>query len=169
MNLETRQGLHNLVAPRGARRNKKRLGRGEGSHGKTSGRGNKGQKARKSGQVRPGFEGGSMPLARRQPKRGFSNAIFTSEFAIVNVGRLAERFEAGATVDPAALLMNGLLSKRSARVKILGEGEIGYALTLKVHKISAQAREKIEKAGGTVEVLEAEKAPKTAKASKAKG
>lgn len=153
---ETRQGLHNLIAPIGARKKKKRLGRGESSQGKTSGRGNKGQKARKSGQVRPGFEGGTLPLARRLPKRGFTN-IFASEYAVINVGRLAERFDAGATVDPVTLVESGLLSKRNARVKILGEGEISHALTLKVHKISQSAREKIEKAGGKIEVLEAEK------------
>ncbi|MFZ9888848.1 MAG: 50S ribosomal protein L15 [Myxococcota bacterium] len=153
MDNSQRQGLHNLVAPRGARRNKKRLGRGESSHGKTSGRGNKGQKARKSGQVRPGFEGGSLPLARRLPKRGFNNKDFASQYAIVNVGRLAERFSAGATVDAVALLENGLLAKANVKVKVLGEGDVGHALTLKVHKISAQAREKIEKAGGSVEVL----------------
>lgn len=153
METSQRQGLHNLVAPRGARRNKKRLGRGESSHGKTSGRGNKGQKARKSGQVRPGFEGGSLPLARRLPKRGFNNKDFANQYAVVNVGRLAERFEAGATVDTAALLENGLLAKANLKVKLLGEGEVGHALTVKVHKISAQARAKIEKAGGSVEVL----------------
>lgn len=152
-----RQGLHNLVAPKGARKKKKRLGRGEASHGKTSGRGMKGQKARKSGNVRPGFEGGSLPLARRLPKRGFNNKVFATEYAVVNVGRLAERFEAGATVDPAALVASGLLSQSRVRVKVLGEGEISHALTLKVHKVSASAREKIEKAGGTVEVLEAAK------------
>ncbi len=156
MTSETRQGLHNLIAPKGARKKKKRLGRGESSQGKTSGRGNKGQKARKSGQVRPGFEGGTLPLARRLPKRGFTN-IFANEYAIINVGRLAERFDAGATVDPVSLLETGLLSKRNARVKILGEGEISHALTLKVHKISQSAREKIEKAGGKIEVLEADK------------
>lgn len=157
MNLENRQGLHNLVAPKGARRKKKRLGRGESSQGKTSGRGNKGQKARKSGQVRPGFEGGTLPLARRLPKRGFNNKIFANDYAIVNVGRLAERFEAGAVVDPTTLLASGLLSKRNVKVKILGEGDIGHALVLKVHKVSQSAREKIEKAGGSVEVLEAAK------------
>lgn len=156
MNLETRQGLHNLVAPKGARKKKKRLGRGESSQGKTSGRGNKGQKARKSGQVRPGFEGGTLPLARRLPKRGFNNKDFAKDYAIINVGRLGERFDAGATVDPASLLACGLLSKRNVRVKILGEGDISHALVLKVHKVSQSAREKIEKAGGKVEVLEAE-------------
>lgn len=149
------QGLHNLVAPHGARKKKKRVGRGEASgHGKTSGRGMKGQKARKSGNVRPGFEGGQLPLARRLPKRGFKNALFRKDYVVVNVGRLAERFEGGATVDPAALVATGLLAKASDRVKILGEGDIGHALHLKVHRISASAREKIEKAGGSVEVLE---------------
>lgn len=159
MDTNERQGLHNLVAPRGARKKKKRVGRGRGSGmGKTSGRGMKGQKARKSGHVRPGFEGGQLPLARRQPKRGFNNSKFENPFAEVNVGRLAGRFEAGATVDPQALVAIGLMRNLSQKVKILGEGDITVALTLKVHKISAGARSKIEQAGGTVEVLEAKKA-----------
>ena len=153
------QGLHNLVAPRGARKEKKRLGRGEASgHGKTSGRGNKGQKARKSGNVRPGFEGGQLPLARRLPKRGFKNALFRNDYVAVNVGRLAERFPSGATIDPAVLIATGLLAKTSDRVKVLGQGDVAHALHLKVHRISGSAREKIEKAGGSVEVLDAEKA-----------
>jgi large subunit ribosomal protein L15 len=155
MEIESRQGLHNLVAPRGARRKKKRVGRGEGSGmGKTSGRGMKGQKARKSGNVRPGFEGGQLPLARRLPKRGFTN-IFRKEYTVINVGRLAERFDSGATVDPASLVQTGLLAKVSLRVKVLGEGDVAHPLALRVHRISASAREKIEKAGGSVEVLEA--------------
>lgn len=153
------QGLHNLVAPEGARKKKKRLGRGEASgHGKTSGRGMKGQKARKSGNVRPGFEGGQLPLARRLPKRGFKNALFRKEYVVVNVGRLSERFPSGATVDPAVLLATGLLAKVTDRVKILGQGDVAHPLHLKVHGISGSAREKIEKAGGSVEVLEGEKA-----------
>lgn len=148
------QGLHNLVAPRGARKKPKRIGRGEGSgHGKTSGRGHKGQKARKSGGVRPGFEGGQLTLARRLPKRGFRNALFRKTFRVVNVGRLAERFEAGSVVDMDALLVAGLVSKPSEKVKLLAQGDISHALTIKVHAASAGAREKIEKAGGSVEVL----------------
>lgn len=148
------QGLHNLVAPHGARKRKKRLGRGEASgHGKTSGRGMKGQKARKSGNVRPGFEGGQLPLARRLPKRGFKNALFRNDYEVVNVGRLAERFSGGGAVDPAALVACGLVAKADARVKILGEGELSCALQLRVHHISAAAREKVEKAGGSVEIL----------------
>jgi large subunit ribosomal protein L15 len=147
------QGLHNLVAPRGARKKQKRVGRGESSgHGKTSGRGNKGQKARKSGNVRPGFEGGQMRLARRQPKRGFKN-IFARAVTVVNVGRLADAFEAGATIDPAHLIMAGILSKVDDRVKVLAEGDIKHALHLKVHAISAAAQKKIEAAGGSVQVL----------------
>jgi large subunit ribosomal protein L15 len=148
------QGLHNLVSPIGSRHRKKRLGRGEASGlGKTSGRGMKGQKARKSGHVRPGFEGGQLPLARRLPKRGFKNALFRNDYTVVNVGRLAERFEAGSTVDPASLMASGLISKAGVRVKILGEGDLGHALTVKVHHISASARAKIEQAGGSVELL----------------
>lgn len=148
------QGLHNLVAPRGARKRPIRVGRGESSgKGKTSGRGMKGQKARKSGPVRPGFEGGQLPLARRLPKRGFSNHLFRNHFVAVNVGRLSERFSAGDTVDLPALLAVGLLSKTSDKVKILGEGDISLALHLKVHRVSAGARAKIEAAGGTVEVI----------------
>ena len=149
------QGLHNLVAPIGARKKPKRVGRGEASMGKTSGRGHKGQKARKSGGVRPGFEGGQLPLARRLPKRGFSNALFKKTYTVINVGRLAEVFEAGAAVDIPSLIEKGLVSKTSAKVKILGEGELGHALSVKVHKVSASARAKIEAAGGAVEVLEA--------------
>jgi large subunit ribosomal protein L15 len=165
------QGLHNLVAPIGARRKPMRVGRGESSgKGKTCGRGMKGQKARKSGPVRPGFEGGQLPLARRLPKRGFSNYPFRKQFTAINVGRLTERFGAGETVDMAALLAVGLLSKTSAKVKILGEGEVGHALHLKVERISAGARSKIEAAGGSVEVLTtALKASSKSEESKAAG
>lgn len=153
------QGLHNLVAPWGARKNKKRLGRGRASgHGKTAGRGHKGQKKTKSGNVRPGFEGGQLPMARRLPKRGFKNHDFRKHFATVNLGRLAERFEAGAVVDVAALIESGLVTKTNMKVKILGTGELGFKLTVKVHAISASAKEKIEARGGTVEVLDAPKA-----------
>jgi len=152
------QGLHNLVAPHGARKNKKRLGRGRASgHGKTAGRGHKGQKKTKSGNVRPGFEGGQLPLARRLPKRGFKNFDFRTDYATVNVGRLAERFEAGAVVDIAALIACGLVTKTGLKVKLLGNGEIAHKLTVKVDAVSAGARQKIEAKGGTVEVLDAAK------------
>ena len=156
---EERQGLHNLIAPIGARKRKKRVGRGRASGmGKTSGRGMKGQKARKSGHVRPGFEGGQGSLAIRQPKRGFSNQRWATVVAQVNVGRLAERFEAGSTIDPPALVAMGLLRSLKFPVKVLGEGDLNHALTLKVHRISAGARAKVEKAGGTIELIEAKKA-----------
>ncbi len=153
------QGLHNLTAPWGQRQAPKRVGRGHGSGlGKNSGRGHKGQKKTKSGNVRPGFEGGQLPLARRLPKRGFRNAGFRKIFAEVNVGRIAERFEAGAVVDPAALVEVGLVTKPRLKVKILGQGDISLKLTIKAHAISASAKQKIEAAGGTVEVLDAPKA-----------
>ena len=160
------QGLHNLVAVRGARHRKKRVGRGEGSGmGKTSGRGNKGQKARKSGGTSIGFEGGTLPLQRRLPKRGFSNYPFRVYFEVVNVGRLAERFESGATVDLEALRLHGLLATGSAKIKVLAEGDLAHALHVKAHRVSKSARAKIEAAGGTVEEL---LPPKPAKRGKYK-
>ena len=148
------QGLHNLVAPLGARHKKKRLGRGQASgHGKTSGKGGKGQKARKSGNVRPGFEGGQLPLARRLPKRGFKNHDFRTDYVVVNVGRVAERFDANAVIDPAALIAAGLVSRTRDKVKLLATGDVPHALKLRVHAVSASAREKIEAKGGTVEII----------------
>ncbi len=148
-------GLHNLVAPRGARQAKKRVGRGESSgHGKTAGRGGKGQKARKSGNVRPGFEGGQVPLARRLPKRGFRNSPFvTVKIETVNLDRIVERFEAGASVDHAALVAAGLVKGTNSKIKVLGNGELTHILKLKVHSISRSAKEKLEKAGGSVELI----------------
>lgn len=146
-------GLHNLKAPRGATKKETRLGRGESSgHGRTAGRGNKGQKARKSGQVRIGFEGGQMPIHRRTPKRGFKNP-FRTEYAVVNVGLLAEHFKADAVVDLEALKGAGLVKAIQDGVKVLAHGEIKHALTVKAHGFSAAAREKIEKAGGKAELL----------------
>lgn len=153
------QGLHNLVAPWGQRQKKKRLGRGRASGlGKTCGRGHKGQKKTKSGNVRPGFEGGQLPMSRRLPKRGFRNHEFRTDYATVNVGRLAERFEAGATVDPAALIACGLVTKPRMKIKLLGTGDLALKLNIKVHAVSEGARAKIEANGGTVEVLDAAKA-----------
>ena len=153
------QGLHNLVAPWGARKNKKRLGRGRASgHGKTAGRGHKGQKKTKSGNVRPGFEGGQLPMARRLPKRGFKNFDFRSDYTVVNLGRIAERFEAGAVVDRASLIACGLVTKTRMKIKVLGNGELGFKVTVKADAVSESAKAKIEAKGGTVEVLDAPKA-----------
>lgn len=142
--------LHNLRPRPGARHRVKRLGIGESSgHGKTSGKGHKGQKARSGGSIRPGFEGGQMPLIRRLPKRGFNNAAFHKEYAIVNLSDL-NRFEAGAVVDEKALRQAKLIRGSFHGIKILGEGDLQHALTLEVDKVSTSAREKIEKAGGAI-------------------
>ena len=144
-------GLDKLKPARGAKRGKKRVGRGPGCHGKTAGRGSKGAKSRSGYSLRPGFEGGQMPLHRRVPKRGFTN-IFRKQFAIVNVGSLG-RFPDGARVGPAELVKAGLVKKLGDGVKILGQGEAPKRLNLKVQRISGGAREKIEKAGGSVELI----------------
>ena|SRR5579871_1288566 len=145
-------GLHNLVAPRGARKSPKRLGRGESSgHGKTCGRGHKGQKARKSGNVRIGFEGGQNPLARRLPKKGFTSE--RPRASVVNLRHLAERFDVNAKIDPQALVAAGLIRCVDAKIKVLGVGEPKTGFQLHVHSISSSAREKIEKSGGSVEIL----------------
>lgn len=144
--------LSNLKPNPGARKRKKRVGCGEGSgHGKTSGRGHKGQKARSGGSIRLGFEGGQMPLLRKMPKRGFSNAAFKKVWGIVNLCDL-EVVDAGTLVDEAFLRKNRFIRGKLDGVKILGEGEITKALTVKVDAISSGAREKIEKAGGTIEL-----------------
>lgn len=144
--------LHNLIKS-GGRKDRKRIGRGEGSgRGKTSGRGHKGQRARSGYGLRPGFESGHVPLYRKLPKRGFSNFRFRTEYSIINVGDL-ERVE-GDTVDRESLIRFGLLRKSSKLVKILGEGEVTRALAVTADKFSTSAREKIEKAGGTVTVSE---------------
>lgn len=144
--------LHELKPAEGSTRNRKRIGRGVGSGwGKTAGRGNKGHNARSGGGVRPGFEGGQMPLHRRLPKRGFNN-IFKKEIAIVNVKDL-ERFESGSVVDASALVRSGLVKGRRDGIKLLGLGEIKIPLTVKINAISRSAKEKIEAAGGSVEVI----------------
>lgn len=144
--------LGDLRAPEGASKNRKRLGRGSGSgHGKTSGRGHKGQRARSGGRGKTGFEGGQMPLQRRVPKRGFTN-IFRKEYAIVNLSDL-DRFDKGSTVDVSSLLEAGLVNKIGAGVKLLADGEIKKPLIIKVHKSSQAAREKVEAAGGRIEVV----------------
>lgn len=143
--------LHDLSPADGARKNRKRKGRGVGSGlGKTAGRGTKGHNARSGGGVRPGFEGGQMPLHRRLPKRGFKN-IFKTPVEVVNVRDL-NRFESGALVDQKMLTEAGLISRKAKQVKVLGQGDLNVALTLQVGSASKSAREKIEAAGGKVEV-----------------
>lgn len=142
--------LHNLHPRPGARHRVKRLGSGESSgHGKTSGKGHKGQKARSGGSIRLGFEGGQMPLIRRLPKRGFNNAAFHKRYAIVNLEDLGG-FKAGTTVNEQALRESKLVRGQFYGIKILGGGELKHGLTVEADKVSASAREKIEKAGGTV-------------------
>ncbi len=146
--------IHDLSPAPGSRRVAKRLGQGIASGtGKTAGKGHKGHKARTGGGVRPGFEGGQMPLARRVPKRGFNNARFAKEYQIVNVSSLDDKFEAGREVTAEELLRAGLIRSASLPVKILAKGELTRALTLKVDAVSGGARAKIEAAGGKVEVI----------------
>ncbi|MGB0144641.1 MAG: 50S ribosomal protein L15 [Akkermansiaceae bacterium] len=145
--------LHNLKPNPGAKHRRKRLGCGESSGlGKTSGKGHKGQKARSGGGVRPGFEGGQMPLARRLPKRGFSNYQFRDTVAIVNVSQLEHYFEADAEVNGETLRAVKLVKGQCDKIKVLGQGELTKALKVKVDLASASAKEKIEKAGGSLEL-----------------
>ena len=142
--------LHNLRPRPGSRHRVKRLGCGESSgHGKTSGKGHKGQKARSGGSIRLGFEGGQMPLIRRLPKRGFNNAAFRKQYAIVNLDDLSE-FKAGTTVNEQLLRESNLVRGHVVGIKILGGGELKHGLTIEADKVSAAAREKIEKAGGII-------------------
>ena len=142
--------LGNLSPNKGANRERKRVGRGQGSgRGRTATRGHKGAKSRSGYGTRPGFEGGQMPLQRRLPKRGFNN-IFRKEYAIVQVSNL-EVFEPGSRVDREALIQAGLVDKRAILVKVLANGELSKSLTVAVDKVSQGARSKIEAAGGTVE------------------
>ena len=144
--------LSNLRPPKGAKHSKKRVGRGQGSgNGKTAGRGHKGAKSRSGFKHKRGFEGGQMPLHRRVPKRGFFN-LFRQEFDVVNLDTLAERFDAGVEVTPDLLRERGLVG-RDALVKVLARGEISKALTVRAHKFSGKAAEKIAAAGGKTEVL----------------
>jgi large subunit ribosomal protein L15 len=144
--------INSLKPVPGSTRNRKRIGRGTGSgHGKTATKGHKGQKARSGGSIKPGFEGGQMPMQRRLPKRGF-NPLARKEFAVVNLGQL-DMFPADSVVDVEALLKSGLVSKVRDGVKVLADGELTKALTVKAHKFSASAKEKIVAAGGTVEEI----------------
>ncbi|HEY5479907.1 MAG TPA: 50S ribosomal protein L15 [Verrucomicrobiae bacterium] len=159
--------LHDLKPRPGARHRRKRLGQGESSgHGKTSGRGGKGQTARSGSSIRIGFEGGQMPLIRRIPKRGFNNARHTTRYLPVNLEAL-NRFEDGARVDEAALRSAELANGRAAGIKILGEGELTRTLTVIAHAFSASAKAKIEAKGGKWE-LTAPKSPKAEKSAPAK-
>jgi len=142
--------LGNLSPKKGANRERKRVGRGQGSgRGRTATRGHKGSKSRSGYGTRPGFEGGQMPLQRRLPKRGFNN-IFRKEYSIVQVRDL-EVFDAGSRVDRDALIEKGLVDKRAAQVKVLANGDLSKSLTVAVDKVSRGAKSKIEAAGGSVE------------------
>lgn len=143
--------LHDLKNVPGARHRKKRFGCGESSgHGKTSTRGNKGQKARSGGAIRPGFEGGQMPLYRRLPKKGFNNTRFQDDIVTVNISDINELLEDGAVVNAESLRSVGLVRGQFDAIKVLGDGEVTRKYTIQVDRISASAKEKIEKAGGTV-------------------
>ncbi|THE12120.1 50S ribosomal protein L15 [Bacillus timonensis] len=144
--------LHELQATEGSRKTRNRVGRGTGSgNGKTAGRGHKGQNSRSGGGVRPGFEGGQMPLFQRLPKRGFTN-INRKDFAIVNLETL-NRFEDGTEVTPELLIESGVVSKLNAGIKILGKGSLDKKLTVRAHKFSSTAQQAIEAAGGKTEVI----------------
>ena len=151
-------GIHNIGAPEGANKNKKRVGRGPGSgHGKTSTRGHKGQKSRSGYSGRPGFEGGQMPLQRRLPKRGFTN-IFKKEWLEVKLSDLEQRFEDAESVTPELMVERGMIKKshldRFHGVVVLGGGEVTKALKVTAHRFTRGAREKIEAAGGTATLAE---------------
>ncbi|KAA6443949.1 50S ribosomal protein L15 [Bacillus swezeyi] len=144
--------LHELKSAEGSRKTRNRVGRGIGSgNGKTAGKGHKGQNARSGGGVRPGFEGGQMPLFQRLPKRGFTN-INRKDFAVVNLDKL-NSFAEGTEVTPELLLETGVISKLKSGVKILGDGKLEKKLTVKANKFSASAKQAIEAAGGTAEVI----------------
>jgi large subunit ribosomal protein L15 len=144
--------LNDLSPVKGSKRKRKRVGRGPGSgHGKTSCRGSKGQKSRSGASIRPGFEGGQMPLQRRLPKKGFTN-IFKKEYELINIKDL-KRFDPDSTLDINSLANAGLIKGEKNGVKLLGVGEISHALAIKVHKVSKKAREKIEAAGGKIELV----------------
>jgi large subunit ribosomal protein L15 len=144
--------LNDLSPPKGSRRPRKRLGRGVGSgKGKTAGRGTKGHNSRSGGGVRPGFEGGQMPLHRRLPKRGFTN-IFKKKISIINIRDLS-KFESGSVVDEPALVRMGLVKGRRDGIKLLGQGDIKIPLTIRVNQVAKGAEEKIISAGGKIEVV----------------
>jgi len=144
--------LDDLRPAAGANKKRKRVGRGDGSgHGKTSGRGHKGQGARSGGNTKPGFEGGQMPLQRRLPKRGFHNP-FRVEMSVVNLGQI-DVLPAGTEITPEVLIRHGYVSGKNRKIKILGDGSVSKPLTIKAHGFSAKAKEKIEAAGGRAELI----------------
>ena len=146
--------LSKLKPPKGAKHAKKRIGRGQGSgSGKTAGRGHKGAKSRSGFKFKRGFEGGQMPLHRRVPKRGFHNP-FRVEYEVVNLDTLATTFDAGTVVTPDLLRERGVVARGGRPVKILARGEVGKALTVRAHKFSGKAAEKLTAAGGHAEVME---------------
>jgi large subunit ribosomal protein L15 len=158
--------LHNSKPRPGSRHRVKRLGCGESSgHGKTSGKGHKGQKARSGGSIRLGFEGGQMPLIRRIPKRGFNNAQFKITYAPVNLNDIELLFDAGS-IDESGLRQKGLVNGNWDGVKILGNGDVTKKFTIKAHAISASAKEKLEKAGGVIEIIPAKVYPERNSAKK---
>ena len=145
--------INNLRPGRGSNKERKRRGRGTGSgQGTSGGRGTKGQNARKSGQVRQGFEGGQMPLIRRIPKRGFNNARFATVYEIVNLADIQDRFEAGEVVNAESLKARGLVHLNEDGIKILGDGDLSKKLTFEVDKVSKSAEEKITKVGGSITI-----------------
>src|SRR4030095_544357 len=161
-NVSNMMRLHSLRPRPGSRHRVKRLGCGESSgHGKTSGKGHKGQKARSGGSIRLGFEGGQMPLIRRLPKRGFNNAAFHKHYAIVNLDDL-NAFKAGTAVNEQLLRQSKLIRGDFVGIKILGDGELKHGLKVEADKVSAAAREKIEKARGTITLSEQAARPQTA-------
>jgi large subunit ribosomal protein L15 len=144
---------HELRAPKGSRRTGKRVGRGNGSKGNYSGKGMKGQQSRSGSTVRPGFEGGQLPMVLKLPtNRGFTN-IFRTDYAVVNLSSLEERFESGADVTPEAMVRAGILRNLRMPVKVLANGEITKPLTVSAHRFSTQAREQLQSVGGTVQDL----------------
>ncbi len=145
--------LHTIYATEGATKTRKRVGRGTGSGtGKTAGKGHKGQNARSGGGVRPGFEGGQLPLFRRLPKRGFSNAKFKTEYAVINLSDL-NKFENDAVITPELLKEMGLVKNQLSGIKVLGNGTLEKKVIVKAHKFSSAAKEEIEKLGGKAEVI----------------
>ncbi len=151
--------LSNLKPAQGSKHSKKRIGRGQGSgQGVQAGRGHKGAKSRSGFKFKRGFEGGQMPLHRRIPKRGFHN-LFRTEYAVVNLDTLAERFDAGTTVTPELLVERGLIHSTRRPIKVLARGDIAKQLTVQAHKFSGKAAEKIASAGGKAEAIERSVAP----------
>jgi len=156
--------IHEITEKVGKYKNRKRVGRGRGSgHGKTCGRGHKGAKSRSGWSARFGFEGGRLPYFRQIPKRGFSNVAFRIEYAIVNIEQLEQRFEAGDVVDTAALHRVGLIRDEKQLVKVLGQGELKKKLEVAASKFSGSAKEKIESAGGSTNVIVKTKWTRTTK------